>query len=330
VDGAGISLAILDLSDPQAPRYAGFRDTDMFYPGSIGKLVVAAALFQALADAWPDDTNRRLAVLRDTRVEADALVIGDEHKVRLWNPDSRTLTRRPLQPGDTATLWNWLDWMLSASSNAAASVCLQQALLLAHFGTRYPVSSAETQRFLEETSTQELENLLQESLQGTLRRSGIDTTQFSQGSFFTRTGKERVPGGGSHASNRELLVFLLRLEQGRIVDEFSSRELKRLLYVTEQRTRYAASPVLYDAAVYYKSGSFYACKPGRVSLCPAFRGDRINMMNSVAIVESPAVEPQVYYLVSLHTNRPGKDAARLHRSLASRLHELIRTRTTTE
>jgi hypothetical protein len=325
-DKEGISLAVLDLSDPESPHYAGYRDTAMFHPGSLGKLVVAAALFQALADAWPDNPAKRLDILRTTRVAADELVTGDEHKVRLWDPESGTLTRRPLQIGDSATLWNWLDWMLSASSNAAASVCLQQTLLLAHFGRQYPVTEAEALRFFEETPKQELRLLLQHTLQGTLQRSGIETAQFSQGSFFTPAGKALVPGVGSRANSRELVIFLLRLEQGRIVDEFSSRELKRLLYVTEQRIRYAASPALYDAAVYYKSGSLYACTAELTGACPPFRGDSINIMNSVAIVESPAGEPRYYYFVSLQTNRLRKDAARLHRVLATRLHELIQAR----
>jgi len=329
-DAEGLSLAVLDLSDPDSPHYAGYRDTAMFHPGSLGKLVAAAALFQALADAWPDDPEQRLAILHDTRVTADELVIGDEHKVRLWDPESRTLTRRPLQIGDSATLWNWLDWMLSASSNAAASVCMQQTLLLAHFGRQYPVATAEARRFLEESSRQELSSLLQHSLQGTLQRSGIDTRQFSQGSFFTRDGKARVPGSGSHANSRELVNFLLKLEQGRIVDEFSSRELKRLLYVTEQRTRYAASPALQDAAVYYKSGSLYACTVEQYGACPPFRGDRINIMNSVAIIESPADAPRYCYLVSLNSNRLRQDAARLHWALAGRLHELIMARAADE
>jgi hypothetical protein len=326
-DTGGVSLAIVDLSVPGSPRYAGYRDTLTFPPGSIGKLVVAAALFQALADAWPDSMEKRLAVLRDTRVEASELVIGDEHKVRLWDPESRILSRRPLQPGDSASLWNWLDWMLSASSNAAASVCLQQTLLLAHFGRQYPVTETEARRFMQETPEQELSRLLQNTLQGTLQRSGIDTTRFRQGSFFTRAGKAQVPGGGSLANNRELLNFLLKLEQGRIVDEFSSRELKRLLYVTEQRTRYAASPAMYEAAVYYKSGSLYSCTAEHKGACQPFRGDRINIMNSVAIVESPADAPRYHYLVSLHTNRLRQDAARLHWALATRLHELIRANT---
>jgi hypothetical protein len=325
-DSEGLSLAILDLSDPDSPQYAGYRDTAIFHPGSIGKLVAAAALFQALADAWPENLEKRLSILRNTRVVANELVVGDEHKVRLWDPESRTLTRRALQIGDSATLWNWLDWMLSASSNAAASVCMQQTLLLAHFGRQYPVTDAAAQRFLNETPRQELSRLLQHSLQGTLQRSGIDTAQFSQGSFFTAAGKAQIPGGGSRATSRELVTFLLRLEQGRIVDEFSSRELKRLLYVTEQRIRYAASPALQDAAVYYKSGSLYACTTEAGGACPPFRGDRINIMNSVAIVESPAGEPRYYYLVSLQTNRLRQDAARLHWALATRLHALVAAR----
>ena len=43
------------------------------------------------------------------------------------------------------------------------------------------------------------------------------------------------------------------------MDEFSSREIKRLLYVTERRIRYAASPALASSAVYFKSGSLYEC-----------------------------------------------------------------------
>jgi hypothetical protein len=325
--GDAVSLAVLDLSDPDKPRYAGYRDTVPYQPGSIGKLVAAAALFQALADAWPDNLEKRYAVLRDTLVVANEIVLEDTHDVRLWDPESRTLTRRPLQIGDSATLWNWLDWMLSASSNAAASVCMQQTLLLAHFGTQYPVTEAEARRFFEETPKPALRRLLKRSMQRALHRGGIDTTQLRQGSLYTRTGKQLVPGSGSNANDRELLVFLLKLEQGRVVDAFSSRELKRLLYVTEQRVRYAASPALNDAAVYYKSGSLYACKPERQDACPPFRGDRINMMNSVAIIESPATGAQHYYLVSLHTNLLRKDAALLHRALATRLHELIEAHT---
>jgi hypothetical protein len=51
--------------------------------------------------------------------------------------------------------------------------------------------------------------------------------------------------------------FMVKLEQGKLIDTFSSREIKRLIYMTQGRIRYASSPALYSAAVYYKSGSLY-------------------------------------------------------------------------
>ena len=96
-----------------------------------------------------------------------------------------------------------------------------------------------------------------------------------QGSFFTATGKQKVPGvGDSYGTARELMRYLLRMEQGRIVDEWSSREIKRLLYVTERRIRYASSPALADAAVYFKSGSLFECANGTGIHVPALRGQR--------------------------------------------------------
>ena len=49
------ALAVLDLSNPGQPRYAEYRGDHVQNVGSVGKLVVALGLFQALADAWPDD-----------------------------------------------------------------------------------------------------------------------------------------------------------------------------------------------------------------------------------------------------------------------------------
>ena len=54
-------LAVLDLSDPAKPRYAEHRADHKQNVGSVGKLVVALALFQALADAYPDDLEARRA-----------------------------------------------------------------------------------------------------------------------------------------------------------------------------------------------------------------------------------------------------------------------------
>ena len=122
-----------------------------------------------------------------------------------------------------------------------------------------------------------------------LRRNGLNLQQFRQGSFFTRYGKQRVPTGlNSYGTARELLRLLLLMEQGRLVDVFSSREIKRLLYMTERRIRYASSPLLGDSAIYFKSGSLYSCKAEPGFKCKKYRGNVKNYMNSVAIVETPA------------------------------------------
>jgi hypothetical protein len=117
--------------------------------------------------------------------------------------------------------------------------------------------------------------------------------------------------------------YLLRMEQGRLVDEFSSREIKRLLYVTERRIRYASSPALAEAAVYFKSGSLWECAPESGLVCREYAGNVKNYMNSTAIIESPANGRQVYYMSTLVTNILRKNSAAEHQALATRLQQLI-------
>jgi len=316
-------VAVLDLSDPDRPRYAEYRGNVRANPGSVGKLAVALALFQALADAYPNDRAARLRVLRHTVITADAFIHRDHHPVRLWDPRTRVLTRRPLVIGDRGTLYEFLDWMLSASSNAAAATVMKHAMLLRRFGTDYPLPAAAGRRFFDETPHQALKALFQQTFVAPLRPNGIDPNRFRQGSFFTRTGKRKVPGTTSYATARELMKYLLRLEQGRIVDVFSSREIKRLLYMTERRIRYASSPALRHAAVYFKSGSLYACRPEPGFRCLKYHGNRKNLMNSVAIVESPAGHPRLYYFVTLTSNVLRRNSAVDHQTLATRIQRLI-------
>ncbi len=320
------SISVLDLSDPEHPRYAEYQAGSPRNPGSVGKVVVATALFQALADVYPDDLSKRRAVLRDTVVTADEFIITDSHTVRFWDRAARKLTRRPLQIGDRGSLWEYLDWMMSASSNAAAATVMKQAMLLVHFGRDYPVSDEAGAAFFRETPRQALADLAERTFQAPLRRSGIDLDRLRQGSFFTHTGKKKVPGTSSYATTRELTRWLLHLEQGRIVDEFSSREIKRLLYMTERRIRYASSPALRDAAVYFKSGSLYKCVPEEGFVCKKYHGNKENLMNSIAIVESPAGTPRHYYLVALTSNVLRKNSAVDHQTLATRIHRLIEKR----
>ena len=116
-----------------------------------------------------------------------------------------------------------------------------------------------------------------------LQENGLDIEQLRQGSFFTAGGKVRVQGtGDSYGTARELKRYMLRAEQGRLVDLFSSTEIKRLIYVAERRIRYASSPVLADAAVYFKSGSLFECKPEAGFRCVPYAGNVKNYMNSAA------------------------------------------------
>jgi hypothetical protein len=317
------ALAVLDLSDPERPRYAEHRGEVNHNPGSVGKLVIVLGVFQALADLYPDDIAARERVLRQTLVTADAFIFSDHHKVPFWNPAEQRIVSRPLQVGDRASLWACLDWMLSASSNAAASMVLKELLLLRHFGREYPVGKAAEEKFWRETRKGELSALLTRSLQDPVPRNGLDLGQLRQGGFFTWKGKELVPGTSSQASPRMLMEYLLRLEQGRLVDAFSSREIKRLLYMTQRRIRYASSPALAEAAVYFKSGSLYRCKPEPGFVCRKYQGNVENLLNSVAIVEHPAGERRLHYLVVVMSNVLRKNSAVEHQSLATRVHRLI-------
>ncbi len=317
-------LALLDLSDPERVRYAEWNGRTVQNPGSVGKLVVALALFQALADAHPDDVPARERILRERIVVADAFSVSDHHTVPFFDPVAGKLTRRPLRPGDSASLWTHLDWMLSPSSNSAAGMLQRELLLLRRFGKAYPPPAEEELRFLAETPKRELAALFAAAIQEPVTRNGLDLAQLRQGSFFTHQGKRLVPGTSSYATARELVRFLLRMEQGRLVDAWSSRELKRLLYQTERRIRYASAPALADAAVYFKSGSLYSCEPEPDFVCRKYHGNVRNYMNSVAVIEAPAGERRLFYLVALLSNVLRKDSAADHAELARAIHASLR------
>jgi hypothetical protein len=317
-------VAVLDLSNPDKPRYAEHRGDYRQNVGSVGKLVVALGLFQALADAWPDDTEQRIRVLKNTLVTADEFSQSDHHTIRIFDVENRKLTRRTMRIGDQGTLWEYLDWTLSVSSNSAAAMTMREAMLLRQYGKEYPPSEQEIDRFFKETPGKELTALFQRTFFEPITRNGLDLDKLRQGSFFTRGGKHRVNGGGnSYGTARELMLFTLRMEQGRLVDEFSSRQIKRLLYMTERRIRYASSPALRDSAVYFKSGSLYSCRKEEGFTCKKYAGNKKNYMNSAAIVESPAGEQRLHYISTLISNVLRKNSAVDHQTMATRIHRLI-------
>jgi Beta-lactamase enzyme family len=314
------SVAVLDITDPGNPRYAEYNADVTRNPGSVGKLMVALAVFQLLADLYPNDIEKRRSILRNTHIVADEFVLSDHHTVRFFNIEKRQLSRRQLRPGDEGTLWEFMDWMISASSNSAASAVMKELTLMAHFRERYPVSREEGDAYIDNAPKQELSETFTRALQEPVTRNGLDITKLRQGSFFTRTGDIKIPGPNSYATPRELMRYLVKVEKGKLVDDWSSREIKRLMYSTERRIRYASSPALLPAAVYFKSGSLFRCHSRP---CPEYRGDKENLMNSVAIVETPADTRARHYIVTLMTNVLRVNSASAHAALAARIDKLI-------
>ena len=318
-------IAVLDITDPNHPRYAEYRGDYRQNVGSVGKLLAALGLFQALADTWPDDLERRKSILRDSVLTADDFAHSDHHSIRIFNVETRELTRRRIADGDQGSLWEYLDWMLSASSNSAASMVMRDAMLLRHFGRDYPVSQEQINYFFSNTSGPELTRLFQQTFWAPVTRNGLPLDQIRQGSFFTRQGKAKVNGGGnSYATARTLMEFLIKMEEGVLVDEWSSRQLKRLLYMTERRVRYAASPELNDAAVYFKSGSLYKCKQEEGFQCSTSQGNVINYMNSVAVVEQEVDGVKLQYMVVVISNVLRQNSEDVHRNLGTEIHKLIK------
>jgi len=331
--GAGDhAVALLDVSDPERPRYAALNETRTYLPGSVGKVLVMTGLFDALAEVAPAPPER-LRLLRQTEVTADRWIQTDTHDVPIVERGGGTdisLVHRPIREGDRFSLFEWVDHMVSPSANAAAAMVWREAMGLRRFEEEYPPAAEARKAFFDGTPGGELQALSLETLERPLRQAGLDTDRLRQGTLFTAAGRRLVPGVASHASPLQLLRWLVRLEQGRLVDPWSSLEMKRLLYFTRGRYRYASSPALRDAAVYFKSGSFYRCVEEEGFRCGQYRGNDINIMNSVAIVESPARpapgEAQHVYLVALMSNVLRKNSAEDHRDAATRIEALIRDR----
>lgn len=316
-------ISVLDLSDLANPRYAEHRDDHTQNVGSVGKIIVALALFQAMADTW-ENTNGRYNILKNTIITADDFSVSDHHKLRIFNVEDRKLTRSVMKIGLQANLWQYLDWMLSVSSNSAAAMVQREAMLIRKFGQDYPPSDAERIAYFKDTPRKELQADFTATFYEPLTRNGFNLEEIRQGSFFTRTGKKNVPGAGnSYASSRSLLEYMLRMEQGRLVDEWSSLQIKRLLYMTERRIRYAYAPVLRDSAVYFKSGSWYACVKEEGFKCGKYKGNKRNFMNSVAMVETPAGEGRLFYIATLISNVLRKNSANDHAAMAAHIHKLI-------
>ena len=318
------AMVLVDLSDPDDIRWAGLRPDLKQNAGSVGKLICMAALFHALAEAFPDPADRA-RVLREAVSPAGSWVSNEIHKVPKWNENDQRNYYSVIQPTDEFRLGEWIDHAISASANGAGSIIWREAMLIRHFGSEYPKSFAESERFFAETPKKELAALALAVVTEPLQAAGIDTTNLQQGSMWTTNSKQKVPGTVSFATPRELARFAFRIEQGKLVDEWSSLEMKKYMYLTKRRYRYCYAPELKDEAVFFKSGSLYSCQPEEGFRCDKYMGNVRNMMNSVAVVEGD--DPgKPFYIATLMSNVLRFNSAWDHSRIAAAVHETLRTR----
>lgn len=318
------AMVLVDLSDPDAIRWAGLRPDMRQNAGSVGKLICMAALFHALKQSFPDPADRA-RVLREATSPAGSWVSNEIHKVPKWSAADKRNYYSVIRPADEFRLGEWLDHAISASANGAGSIIWREAMLIRHFGSDYPMSFEESERFFAETPKKKLAELALAVVTEPLQEAGIDTTNIQQGSFWTTNSKQKVPGTVSFATPRELARFLFRIEQGRLVDEWSSLQMKKYMYLTKRRYRYCYAPELNAEAVFFKSGSLYSCQPEEGFRCDKYMGNVRNMMNSVAVVEGDEVgEP--FYIATLMSNVLRFNSAWDHSRIAAAVHETLRTR----
>ena len=316
------SLTVIDISDPEHPRFAQRNETSGSQPGSVGKLAVLTALFTELANIYPDDFEKRLDLLRNKSVKAGVWGLTDEHTIPIYNIETKKLVKRQVIASDVFTLFEWADHMLSVSNNGAASIVWREALLMRAFGKDYPALTQEdADAYFKNTPKKELTDLGNDVVNLPLRTLEITPDEWRLGSFFTKGANTYVGDkGGSIGTPMGLMKFLIQLEQGNVVDEASSLEMKRLMYMTDRRIRYAQSPALKEAAVYFKSGSLYKCDRTKGESCGKYMGNISNFMNSVAIVEHPN---NCKYMVVLMTNVLRKNSATDHMMLAASIDKII-------
>lgn len=317
------SLAVLDITPGKPHRYAHKRGDRGFQPGSVGKLAVAVGFMTEIQKLYPNSFEKRQELMRTKRVRSGNWGMTDSHTVPFYNPETKKLVKRTVQPADVFSLYEWIDHMLSVSNNGAASIVWREAILMRVFGDKYPtLTEEEAEAYFKSTPKSELSDLSISVVNDPLRALEITEDEWRLGLMFTRGASSIVPGkGGSIGTPNGLMKFLIALECGKVVDAASSLEIKRLMYMTDRRIRYAGSTALTEAAVYFKSGSLYKCDPNAGGGCGKYMGNVTNFMNSVAIVEHP---DGTHYLVSLMSNVLRKNSANDHFALAGSIDKIIR------
>lgn len=316
------SVCVLDITPGKPLRYAHRQDKRSYMPGSVAKLAVIAGLFNELQKLYPDSFEKRQQLMKTRMVRAGKWANYDEHTAPFFNVETYKYTKKIVGENDTCSLYEWADHAISASNNGAASIVWKEAMLMHAFGSAYPPSAEQEAAFFKNTPKSELMNIAMQVVNDPLRDMGISKAEFKLGSMFTRDSKAMVPGeGGTTATPFGMMKFLVAMERGLMIDPQSSLEIKRLMYSTDRRIRYAASTALTNAAVYYKSGSLYRCKPEEGFSCGKYMGNIDNYMNSVVVVEQA---DGTIYMVTLMSNVLRKNSANDHFEIASQIDKIMR------
>jgi hypothetical protein len=325
---SGYGITVLDMTDPDNTRYAQLNETTGFQPGSVGKIVVATAFFNEIKKLCPEDLHVRERLMRNKVVRSGNWGLYDHHTIPIYDPEKDSFKKRTVISSDEFSLYEWLDHMLSVSNNGAASIVWREALLMRIFGDDYfGLTQEAADEFFDNANRKELTDLAIDLVNQPLRDLGITSDEWRLGSFFTN-GADKYVGskGGSIGTPKGLMKYCIKLEKGEVIDRLTSLEIKRLLYMTDRRIRYGASTALNDAAVYFKSGSFYSCDKTKDTPCGEYAGNRYNYMNSLCIVEQPN---GVNYIVCLESNILSKNSAGDHYYLATAIDRAIQARYTT-
>lgn len=340
-------VVILDITDPAHPRYAAVNEQVQLTPGSVAKVLVASGMFEQLKQRFPNDIAARESLLKNTIVTADDWAMKDSHDLPvITGANLDKSTSRRVAIGDKFSLWEWMDGALSASNNSAAAMLWREATLMKLMGNDYPPAKVNAELW-KSFGRDALTDASFDIVSKPLRDAGLDPEIFRLRMYFTTGAGKYIRSQTSAATALSLVQWMLRVEQGRMVDEWSSLELKKMMYLTRRRVRYLHTHKLDNFAAFFKSGSLFKFKPETTERVQ-YQGDAQNVLNSLieidttppppealAAVTGPAAElaaktPSVnaagkpyVYLVAVMSNELKRNAAEDHARLAEAIHALV-------
>jgi len=214
--------------------------------------------------------------------------------------------------------------MFSKSNNGAASVVMREMLLIHIMDDYYECATQqEMDDVIADAGKSVLSHLTEDLTNCSLESLNINENEYRLGGFFTDGAEKHVPRkGGSIGTTKGLMKFMYSLELGLVINERISLEIKRLMYLTDRRIRYASCKCLDDDAVYFKSGSLYSFKPEPGFVRKSYAGNKYNYMNSVAIIEKQDSTKRKY-MVALMSNVLRKNSVSEHYALAKKIDDML-------